>query len=105
MQAGNGKVILILDEEEEMTKGGIIIPEKDRKESQVGTVVDVCQTWMTNQGSFRMPQVGLEKGARVAIGRFSGIDLEVDHQKYVIVNIDDVLAILQPAEVASAQPA
>lgn len=105
MIAGNGKVILKLDAEPEQTAGGIYIPEQDRKESQLGTVVTVCSAWQTDANAFRYPPVQLIVGSRVAIGRFSGIDLEVrPGEKYVVVKVDDILAILDPVEVSSGQP-
>ena len=79
-------------EEEEMTKGGIIIPDTAKEKPQQGTVVAVGPGRRTDQGE--LIEVELKKGDRILYGKYSGTEVTVDGNEYLIVRESDVLAVL-----------
>jgi len=79
-------------EEAEMKKGGIIIPDTAKEKPQECEVVAVGPGRMTEEGK----RVALEvkKGDRVLIGKYSGTDVKLLGDEFVILREDDVLAIV-----------
>ena len=79
-------------EEEEMKKGGIIIPDTAKEKPQECEVVATGPGRMTDEGK-RMP-LEVKKGDRVLIGKYSGTDVKLLGDEFVILREDDVLAIV-----------
>ena len=80
-----------LDAAEEM-RGGIIIPDTAKEKPMEGEVVAVGPGKLDKDGK----PVGLEvsKGDRVLIGKYSGTEVQIDGDDYVILREEDVLATL-----------
>jgi chaperonin GroES len=80
------RIILKPTEQEEKTKSGIYLPKsEDRKE---GTVVETGQS---KDGSF----IPLQKGDKVIYGGYSNEDIEINGEKFIIVELKDILAKLE----------
>ena len=79
-------------EEQEMKRGGIIIPDTAKEKPQEGEVVAVGPGRMTEDGK-KIP-LEVKKGDRVLIGKYSGTEVKIDGTEYVIVREDDVLGVL-----------
>jgi chaperonin GroES len=79
-------------EEEEMKRGGIIIPDTAKEKPQEGEVVAVGPGRLSDEGK-RMP-LEVKKGDRILIGKYSGTDVKIDGDEYLILREDDVLAIV-----------
>ena len=79
-------------EEEEMKRGGIIIPDTAKEKPQECEVVAVGPGRMTEEGK----RIALEvkAGDRVLIGKYSGTDVKLSGDEFVILREDDVLAIV-----------
>lgn len=93
-------VLISPDEVETKTASGIVIPEmvtdKERKAVEYGTVVRVGPRAFIDYG--RDPNI-LQKGTRVTYARYSGKEVtDTDGTKYILVNDQDVLAIIQETE-------
>ena len=73
-------------------RGGIIIPDTAKEKPTEGEVVAVGPGRMTEDGNRVAPQV--EKGDRVLIGKYSGTEVKIEGDDYVILREDDVLATL-----------
>lgn len=89
-------VLIDPDKKETVSSGGIVIPEsiieKERKAVEYGTVLQVGPTAYIDHG--RDPNI-LKVGDRVSFNRYSGKEiLDIDEQKYLIVNDSDILCIL-----------
>jgi chaperonin GroES len=79
-------------EEQETKRGGIIIPDTAKEKPQEGEVVAVGPGRMTEDG--KRLTMDVKKGDRVLIGKYSGTDVRIDGDEYVILREDDVLGIL-----------
>ena len=79
-------------EEEEVKRGGIIIPDTAKEKPQEGEVVAVGPGRVTEDGKRIAMEV--KKGDRVLMGKYSGTDVKIDGTEYVILREDDVLGIL-----------
>lgn len=77
---------------EEKTKGGILIPDVAKVKASEGEVVAVGSGRTYNDGHARAIDVGV--GQRVLFGKFSGSEVEVDGERYVVMMEDDVLAVV-----------
>ncbi|MCK4546786.1 MAG: co-chaperone GroES [Candidatus Eisenbacteria sp.] len=78
--------------EKEVKKGGIIIPDTAKEKPQEGTVAAVGPGRILESGT----RVDLEvkKGDRVLYGKYSGTEVKVDNQEYLILREADILAIV-----------
>ena len=79
-------------EEEEMKRGGIIIPDTAKEKPQEGEVIAVGPGRMSDDGK-RMP-LEVKAGDRILIGKYSGTDVKIEGDEFVILREDDVLAIV-----------
>ncbi len=79
-------------EEEETKRGGIIIPDTAKEKPMEGEVVAVGPGRLTDDGKRIPPEV--KKGDRILIGKYSGTEVRILGDEFVIVREDDVLAIV-----------
>jgi chaperonin GroES len=88
----NDRVIVKLVEEQEVKKGGIIIPDSAKEKPQEAKVIAVGPGRLDDNGK-RIP-VELKKGDRVLISKYGGTEVKLDGEQYQILREDDVLAVL-----------
>ena len=79
-------------EEQEVKKGGIIIPDTAKEKPLEGEIIAVGPGRINEEGK-RIP-LEVKKGDRVLIGKYSGTDVKLEGNEYVILREDDVLAIV-----------
>jgi chaperonin GroES len=79
-------------EQEEKTKGGIIIPDTAKEKPLEALVVAVGNGKVLKNGKVRALDV--KAGDRVLIGKYSGNEVKLDGVEHVIINEDDVLAVI-----------
>ena len=79
-------------EEGEQTLGGIIVPDSAKEKPQRGTVVAVGLGKVRDDGSRLQPDV--KDGDTILFGKYSGQEISIDGQEYLIMREDDVLAII-----------
>ena len=79
-------------EEETKTKGGIIIPDTAKEKPAEGKVVAVGNGKLGDDGK----RVALEvkKGDRILFGKYSGTEVKIDGEEYLIMREDDVLGVI-----------
>ena len=80
-----------LDEEDEQKVGGIIIPDTAKEKPQEAEVVAVGPGKM-DDGSRVTPE--LKKGDKVLIGKYSGTEVKIEGEEFLIMREEDVLAIV-----------
>ena len=80
-----------LDEEEEQKVGGIIIPDTAKEKPQEAEVVAIGPGRL-EEGTHVAPEV--KKGDKVLIGKYSGTEVKIDGDEYLIMREDDILAIV-----------
>ncbi len=81
-----------IEEEGEVKKGGIIIPDTAKEKPQEGEVVAVGEGRRDESGE-RQP-MDVEVGDRILIGKYSGTDVNIGDDEYLILREEDVLAVI-----------
>jgi chaperonin GroES len=80
-------------EEQEVKKGGIIIPDTAKEKPQEAEIIAVGKGRTTDEGKVVPLQV--KKGDRVLIGKYTGTDVTIDDEEYIILREDDILAVIK----------
>ena len=86
------RILLKRIEEKESIKGGIIIPDTAKEKPQEGLVVAVGNGKILENGT--KVTLDVKEGDRVLFGKYSGTEIKVEGEEYLIVREDDVLGIL-----------
>ena len=79
-------------EEKESVKGGIIIPDTAKEKPQEGEVIAVGNGKVLESGT-KVP-MDVKAGDKVLFGKYSGTDIKIDGQEYLILREDEVLAVM-----------
>jgi len=80
-------------EQEEVKKGGIIIPDTAKEKPQEGKVIAIGTGKRDDYGKLIPFQV--KKGDRVLISKYGGTEIKVDGKDYLIMREDDILGIIE----------
>jgi chaperonin GroES len=86
------RVVVKRLEQEEKSKGGIIIPDTAKEKPIEGLVVAVGNGKTLKNGKVRPLEV--KPGDKILIGKYSGTEVKLDGVEHVIIGEDDVLAVL-----------
>ncbi|MCY3668916.1 MAG: co-chaperone GroES [Gemmatimonadetes bacterium] len=81
-----------LDEDEEQKVGGIIIPDTAKEKPQEAEIVAVGPGGRRDDGE-RIP-LEVKEGDKVLIGKYSGTEVKIEGEEYLIMREDDILAIV-----------
>ena len=88
-------------EEKETVKGGIIIPDTAKEKPQEGEVVAVGNGKKTEDG--KVVALDVKVGDRVLFGKYSGNDIKIDDNEYLILREDEILGVLESAKSAAGK--
>ena len=80
-------------EEKEVKKGGIIIPDTAKEKPQEAEVIAIGPGKVTKDGT-RQP-MSVKVGDKILFGKYSGSEVKLDDEEYLIMREEDVLGILQ----------
>lgn len=80
-------------EEKEVIKGGIIIPDTAKEKPMEGEVVAAGPGKVQEDG--KRAKMDLTKGDRILFGKYSGTEIKIEDEEYVIMREDDVLAVIE----------
>ena len=80
-------------EEQEVRRGGIIIPDTAKEKPQEGKVVAVGDGKMLENGK-RVP-LDVKAGDRVLFAKYSGSDVKIEEEEYLILREEDILGVLE----------
>lgn len=86
------RVVVKPAEAEEISKGGIILPDTAQEKPQQGEVMAVGPGKVADSGELIKPQV--KKGDKILYGKYSGTEITIDGEDYLIVRESDIFAIL-----------
>jgi len=78
-------------EEEETTKGGIIIPDTAKEKPQQGRVVAIGEGKLLDNGTRITPAVKVDEV--VLFGKYAGTEIKVDGEEYLILREDDIFGV------------
>ena len=87
------RVLLKPLEAESKTKGGIILPDTAKEKPQQGEVVAVGKGKVLESG--KVEPVEVKVGDKILYGKYSGTEIKIDGDEYLIVREEDILAILK----------
>ena len=87
------KILIKRVNEDEKTKGGIIIPDTAKEKPMQGTVVSVGNGKMADDGSI-IPMT-VKQDDRVLFGKYSGTEIKFDGEDHLILREDDILGIVK----------
>lgn len=80
-------------EEKEVKKGNIIIPDTAKEKPQQGEVIAVGKGKTTDDG--KVIPMDVKVGDKVLYGKYSGTEIKIDGQEYLILHQDDILGIIE----------
>ena len=86
------RVIIKPSEAEEKTKGGIILPDTAKEKPIEGTVVAAGPGKVTDDG--KTVKMGVKVGDKVLYGKYSGTEITVEGEEYLIMRESDIFAIV-----------
>jgi len=89
----NDRLIVKRFEEEERTKGGIIIPDNAKEKPQQGEVIAVGNGKALEDGK-KIP-LEVKKGDRVLFGKYSGTEIKIEGEEYLMMREEDILGIVE----------
>ena len=79
-------------EEQEQKRGGIIIPDSAKEKPQQAEVVAVGAGKLLEDGKRAAPDV--KEGDKILFGKYSGSDIRIDGDEYLILREDEILGVL-----------
>ena len=87
------RILIKRIEEKETVRGGIIIPDTAKEKPQEAEVVAVGNGKKTEDG--KVIPLDVKKGDRILIGKYSGTEIKMEDEEYLILREDEVLGILE----------
>jgi chaperonin GroES len=87
------RVLVRRVEEEEKTKGGIIIPDTAKEKPQEGKVISVGPGARDDSG--KVQPLDLKSGDRILFGKWSGSEIKLEGEDLIIMKESDVLGVLE----------
>jgi chaperonin GroES len=88
-------------EEAETTRGGLIIPDSAKDKPQEGEVISVGKGKVNEEGKVR--PLDVKEGDRVLFGKYSGSEIKLDGEDFLIMREEDVLGIISGAKKAASK--
>ena len=87
------RIVIKRIEEEEKTKGGIIIPDSAKEKPQEGRVVAIGDGKTLESG--KKAPLTVKPGDKILFGKYSGTEIKIDGEEHLIMREEDVLAIVE----------
>ncbi len=87
------RIVVQRIEEKEAVRGGIIIPDTAKEKPQEGKVLAVGKGKMLEDG--KIVRLDVTVGQRILFGKYSGNDIRLDGEEYLLMREDEVLGILE----------
>ena len=98
MQPLHDRVLIKRIDEQETVRGGIIIPDSAKEKPQEGQVVAVGNGKRLEDG--KILPLELQEGDRVLFGKYSGTEIKLDDEDYLILKEEEILGITAPSKKA-----
>lgn len=93
LQPLHDRILVKRLEEEEMTKGGIIIPDSAKEKPIKGEIIAAGPGKIDDKGN--KIAMGVKQGDKVIFNKYAGTEIKVEDVEYLIMREDDILAIIQ----------
>jgi chaperonin GroES len=89
------RILIRRVEEAETTRGGLIIPDSAKDKPQEGEVISVGRGKISEEGKVR--PLDVKDGDRILFGKYSGTEIKIDGEDFIIMREEEVLGILTGA--------
>jgi len=86
------RVLVRRFDEEQKSKGGIIIPDTAKEKPIQGEIIAVGQGRIAEDGSVR--PLDVKKGDKVLFGKYAGTDIKIDGDEYLMMREEDILGVI-----------
>ncbi|HSZ62498.1 MAG TPA: co-chaperone GroES [Terriglobales bacterium] len=86
------RILIRRVEEADTTRGGIIIPDSAKDKPQEGEVISVGKGKISEEGKVR--PLDVKEGDRILFGKYSGTEIKIDGEDFIIMREEEVLGIL-----------
>ena len=87
------RIMVEVLEAKEVTKGGIVLPDSAKEKPQEAKVIAIGKGKVSDEGKTIAPEVKV--GDKVLFGKYSGTEIMVDGNEYLILKEEDILAIIK----------
>jgi chaperonin GroES len=95
------RIVVRRVEEAETTRGGLIIPDSAKDKPQEGEVIAVGKGKINEEGKVR--PLDVKEGDRILFGKYSGTEIKLDGEDYLIMREEEVLGILETSKKAASK--
>jgi chaperonin GroES len=92
------RIVIKRIEEKETMKGGIIIPDTAKEKPQEGEVIAVGKG---KREKGELIPLDVKVGDRILFGKYSGTEIKLDNEEYLIIREDEVLGVIEGAAKAA----
>jgi chaperonin GroES len=96
------RILIQRVEEEETTRGGLVIPDTAKDKPQEGEVVAVGKGKVNEEGKVR--PLDLKEGDRILFGKYAGTEIKLDGEEFLIMREDEVLGVLSGSRKQKPEP-
>jgi chaperonin GroES len=86
-------IVKRLDDQDEKTKGGIIIPDTAKEKPQRGKIIAVGKGKLNEEG--KVIPLDVKKGDVILFGKYAGSEIKIDGEEHLIMREDDILGVLE----------
>jgi chaperonin GroES len=86
-------IVKRVDEQEQKSAGGIIIPDTAKEKPQEGKVVAVGRGKLNDDG--KVIPLDVKAGDRILFGKYSGSEIKIDGEEHLILREEDVLGVVE----------
>lgn len=87
------RVVVKRVEEDKKSKGGIVIPDSATEKPIEGKVIAVGNGKILDSGEVR--KLDVKKGDKILFGKYSGTEVKVDGEEYLVMREDDIMGIIE----------
>ena len=87
------RIMVEVLEAEDVTKGGIVLPDTAKEKPQEAEVIAVGKGKVSDEGKVIAPEV--KAGDKILFGKYSGTEITMDGKEYLILKEEDILAIVK----------
>jgi len=94
------RILIKRVEEKESIKGGIIIPDTAKEKPQEGEVIAAGNGKKTEEG--KVIPLDVKAGDRILFGKYSGTEIKLDNEEYLILREDEVLGVIESVKHSAA---
>ena len=86
-------IVKRLEDEDEKTKGGIIIPDTAKEKPQRGKIIAVGKGKQNDDG--KVVPLDVKKGDVILFGKYAGSEIKLDGEEHLIMREDDILGVIE----------